>query len=163
MPAYCPILATLGYVMSADGKSVLMVHRNKRPDDVHYGKYNGLGGKIEAQEDVVSGMKREIKEESGIDVEQICLRGTVSWPGFGKNGEDWFGFLFRIDSFSGEVHQGNHEGTLEWVPIDRLSEINMWESDKEWLDMVFDNETSTFHAVAPFHQGKMISWKCVRI
>src|SRR5205809_1448815 len=42
---YTPVLATLGYVLSRDGRRVLLVHRNKRPGDAHLGKYNGLGGK----------------------------------------------------------------------------------------------------------------------
>ena len=50
---YTPILATLGYVLSPDGRRVLLIHRNRRPDDAHFGKYNGLGGKLEAGEDVV--------------------------------------------------------------------------------------------------------------
>ena len=113
---YSPILATLGYILSPDGKQVLMIHRNKRPDDIHYGKYNGLGGRIEPNEDIVSGMRREIFEESGLTAERMTLRGTISWPGFGKQGQDWFGFIFRIESWHGELHEGNLEGTLAWVP-----------------------------------------------
>jgi 8-oxo-dGTP diphosphatase len=61
---YSPILATLGYVKSPDGQRVLMIHRNARNDDHHLGKYNGLGGKLEANEDAASGMCREIREEA---------------------------------------------------------------------------------------------------
>ena len=64
---YTPILATLGYVLSSDRGQVLLVHRQRRPDDTHFGKYNGLGGKLEAGEDVVAGMQREIREEAGIE------------------------------------------------------------------------------------------------
>jgi 8-oxo-dGTP diphosphatase len=35
---YTPILATLGYVLSPDGRRVLMIHRNAREDDHHHGK-----------------------------------------------------------------------------------------------------------------------------
>ncbi len=128
MPAYTPILATLGYIMSPDGASVLMIHRNTRPDDLHYGKYNGLGGKLDADEDVANGMCREIREEAGIEVEELVLRGTISWPGFGKNEEDWFAFIFRIDSWSGTPLTGNHEGALEWVPLAQLPKLNLAES-----------------------------------
>ncbi len=48
---YTPILATLGYIMSPDGKEVLLIHRNARQNDMHLGKYNGLGGKPERDED----------------------------------------------------------------------------------------------------------------
>ena len=81
---YTPIVATLGYVLSADGREVLLVHRNARADDQHLGKYNGLGGKLEADEDVVAGMRREILEEAGIECADLALRGTISWPGFGR-------------------------------------------------------------------------------
>ncbi|MGO4778190.1 NUDIX domain-containing protein, partial [Lysobacter sp. 2RAB21] len=74
---YTPIVATLGYVISPDGRQVLMVHRNARPDDHQLGKYNGLGGKLEADEDVVAGMRREIFEEAGIDCTAMQLRGTI--------------------------------------------------------------------------------------
>jgi 8-oxo-dGTP diphosphatase len=158
MPAYTPVLATLGYVISPDGASVLLIHRNTRPDDIHYGKYNGLGGKIDSDEDVVAAMRREIREEAGIEAEQLALRGTISWPGFGKQGQDWFGFIFRIDGWSGTPHKGNHEGQLQWVPIARLPELNMWESDRLWLPMVFERSSRTFHGTMPYENGKMVSW-----
>jgi 8-oxo-dGTP diphosphatase len=154
---YTPIIGTLGYVMSPDQQSVLMIHRNKRLDDLHYGKYNGLGGKLDNNEDIVAGMRREIREEAGIEAEKMVLRGTISWPGFGKNEEDWFGFIFRIESWSGTPHQGNHEGSLEWVPLSRLPEINMWESDRLWLPMVFEGD-KVFHGIMPYKAGKMVSW-----
>src|SRR5690242_265839 len=158
MAVYTPILATLGYVMSPDGESVLMIHRNTRLDDLHYGKYNGLGGKLDSNEDVVSGIRREIREEAGIEVQELVLRGTVSWPGFGKNAEDWFAFIFRIDRWSGTPLEGNHEGTLEWVPVRRIPELNLWESDLMWLHMVFERSSRTFHGIAPFRDGKLVSW-----
>jgi 8-oxo-dGTP diphosphatase len=80
---YTPIVATLGYIMSPDGTQVLMVHRNARPNDLHFGKYNGLGGKLDSHEDAAAGMAREIMEEAGITVDRMTLRGTLNWPGFG--------------------------------------------------------------------------------
>ncbi len=160
---YTPVLATLAYILSPDGKRVLMIHRNKRPDDIHYGKYNGLGGKLESHEDVVSGLRREIEEESGLIVDSALLRGTISWPGFGKNDEDWFGFIFRIEHWHGTALTGNHEGTLEWVPLDSLLSLSLWPSDRNFLPMVFDNAPHTFHGIMPFKNGEMVSWSYQRI
>jgi 8-oxo-dGTP diphosphatase len=160
MSKYCPILATLGYIVSPDRKQVLLMHRNKRTDDDHYGKYNGLGGKVAANEDVVSAMRREILEESGLHADDVVLRGTISWPGFGKNGEDWFGFIFRIDSYTGALMTESHEGSLEWIDMEQLPHINMWESDRRWLDMIFEESARTFHGIAPFKNGEMVSWGC---
>jgi 8-oxo-dGTP diphosphatase len=155
---YSPILATLAYVMSPDGERVLLVHRNKRDGDQHLGKYNGLGGKLEASEDIVACVRREVREEAGIECESITLRGTISWPGFGKDGEDWFGFVFRVDAFSGEPPAQNEEGTLEWIEVDRVLDLPLWEGDRYFLPLVFANEPAQFHALLPYDKGAPASW-----
>ena len=155
---YTPILATLGYILSPDGRRVLLVHRNRRPDDAHFGKYNGLGGKLEAGEDVVAGLRREVREESGLECEELTLRGTVSWPGFGKHGEDWFGFIFLITRFSGQCRADNPEGTLEWVALDRLPGLPLWEGDGHFLPLVFDASARQFHGVMPYQHGRPVRW-----
>ena len=160
---YRPILATLGYVLSPDGASALLVHRNARADDHHLGKYNGLGGKLEADEDVVAGMRREIREEAGIECESLRLRGTISWPGFGKHGEDWLGFVFVIDAFSGTPLERNPEGTLEWVEAERILDLPLWEGDRQFLPLVFDEDPRAFHGVMPYREGKMVSWRYSRV
>ncbi len=161
---YTPILATLGYVFDAARKRVLLVHRNARgPSDQHYGKYNGLGGKLERDEDIVAGMKRELLEEAGIVVDELDLAGTVSWPGFGKNGEDWFGFIFRITKFNGDVKTSNDEGDLHWVDVERVMELPLWVGDRYFLPLVFDDTARPFHGVMPYADGKPTSWKVSRV
>jgi 8-oxo-dGTP diphosphatase len=160
---YTPIVATLGYVLSPDGCDVLMIHRNARPEDQHLGKYNGLGGKIEADEDIVACMRRELREEAGIECDELSLRGTISWPGFGKHGEDWLGFVFLITRFSGVPHTANPEGSLEWVPVARILDLPLWDGDREFLPLVFDDDPRGFHGVMPYRDGKMVSWAHSRI
>lgn len=159
---YAPILATLGYVLSPDGARVLMIHRNARADDAHFGKWNGLGGKLEPGEDIVTCLQRELREEAGIECTAFTLRGTVSWPGFGKGGEDWFGFIFVVRGFEGTPRTANPEGTLAWVELGRLAELPMWEGDRHFLPLVFDADPRPFHGVMPYRDGKVQDWQFVR-
>jgi 8-oxo-dGTP diphosphatase len=156
---YTPIIATLGYIFSPDGRQVLLIHRNRRPGDPHFGKYNGLGGKLDAGEDVVACIRREIREESGIECESLALRGTISWPGFGKQGEDWFGFIFRIDRWSEKPFHENPEGTLEWVDVDSVPQLPLWEGDRYFLPLVFERSDRQFHGVMPYRDGRPVSWQ----
>jgi 8-oxo-dGTP diphosphatase len=156
---YTPILATLGYVFSPDGRRVLMIHRNARPEDLHLGKYNGLGGKLDPGEDVVAGLRREIREEAGIACEEVELAGTISWPGFGKGGEDWFGFIFRVTRFSGVPLAANPEGQLEWVEVERVLTLPLWEGDRYFLPWVFDRQSPQFHGIMPYRGGQPLSWR----
>lgn len=160
---YTPIVATLGYVLSPDGRQALMIHRNARPGDLHLGKYNGLGGKVERDEDVAAGMRREILEEAGIVCGTMRMRGTISWPGFGKHGEDWFGFVFVIEDYTGTPLTANPEGTLEWVDVDKLEQLPLWEGDRQFLPLVFDADPRPFHGVMPYRDGAMQSWSYTRL
>jgi 8-oxo-dGTP diphosphatase len=154
---YQPILATLGYILDSKTQRVLLVHRNKRPGDQHLGKYNGLGGKLEADEDVVAGMQREVREEAGIECTSLRLRGTISWPGFGTGGEDWFAFLFLIDAWQGQPYTENAEGTLEWIDLARVQSLPLWEGDRHFLPLVF-GPGGQFHGIMPYRDGRLVSW-----
>jgi 8-oxo-dGTP diphosphatase len=153
-----PVLATLGYVLSADGRQVLLIYRNQRPSDPHYGKYNGLGGKLEPDEDIVACLYREINEEAGIECSEARLRGTVSWPGFGTDGCDWFGFIFLVTAWRGQVQTENQEGSLVWVDLARLPDLPMWEGDRHFLPLVFGDRSQIFHGVMPYEGGRPVSW-----
>jgi 8-oxo-dGTP diphosphatase len=161
--AYRPIASTLGFVLSPDGKRVLMVHRIHRDDDEQLGKFNGLGGHMEADEDVATCMKREIREEAGIECLSMKLRGTINWTGFGPSGQDWLAFVFLIDRFEGTPLAKNEEGPLEWVEVERLDTLPMWEGDRHFLPLVFDSDPRIFHGYMPYANDKPLNWSFVRI
>jgi len=89
-------VSTLCYIN--DGHKTLMLHRVKKKDDVHEGKWNGLGGKFIAGESPEDCVIREVKEESGLDITKPTFCGVMTFPEF-KDGEDWLVFLFRADQF----------------------------------------------------------------
>jgi len=151
------ILQMSVYVLSPDRQSVLLIHRD-RPGDVHAGRYLGLGGHLEPGEDILAGAAREVLEESGLVVEAITLRGTILWTGFGAPPRDYLAFMFRVDAFTGTPLAGNEEGTLEWVPLADLADHPLWESDLEWLPMMFDDDPRPFHGFMPYDGDRMVSW-----
>ena len=160
---YNPIVATLGYVISPDGKETLLVHRNRRPHDYHLGKYNGLGGKLRPDEDVQACLLREIREEAGIECEVVELRGTVNWTDFGPKGENWLGFIFLIKKYSGLPYEVNDEGDLGWHLIHSLDTLPMWEGDRHFLPLVFDGDSRLFHGHMPYKNNRSVGWHYTRI
>ncbi len=122
-------LATLCYIKK-DGKT-LMLYRNKKENDYHEGKWNGIGGKFELSETPEECAIREIKEETGLDVKDPELKGMITFPLFdGK--DDWYVFLFIVNNFSGELID-SPEGKLEWIPDEKITELNLWDGDKIFL------------------------------
>ena len=156
MPIH-PELTTLAYVTTPDRSRVLLVHRVARESDEQLGKYNGLGGKVEPGEDIVAAMRRELREEAGIEAAALELRGTVSWPGF--NGRDVFGFVFLVTAFDGEVPEVNDEGTLAWHDVATMMDLPMWDGDRYFLPLVFDPSVGQFHGVIPYDGGHSVGWQ----
>ncbi|MDY7102584.1 MAG: 8-oxo-dGTP diphosphatase [Actinomycetota bacterium] len=158
---YSPVLTTLGFVLSEDATAVLMIE-DTRPGSYGFGKWNGLGGKVAPDEDVVTGMRREIHEESGLTALELRLRGTVSWPGFGPDGEDSFGFCFVVDRWEGTPLTESAEGRLDWVPVaDLLADpprLDLWPGDRYFLPLVFGADERQFHGVLPYHDGRPTGW-----
>lgn len=125
------ILATLCYVKH-NGKT-LMVHRNKKPNDIHEGKWNGLGGKFEAGETPEMCVRREVEEEAGLVIQNPHLRGLLMFPNF--KGNDWYVFVFTATEFEGELIE-SPEGKLEWIDNDKLTRLSLWESDHIFLPWI---------------------------
>jgi 8-oxo-dGTP diphosphatase len=119
------LLATLCY-LKRDGQT-LMVHRNKKPGDIHAGKWNGLGGKFEEGETPEECAIREVREESGLEITNPHLCGLVMFPGF--KGNDWYVFVFTAAEFTGGLID-SPEGDLRWVPDEELESLPLWPSDK---------------------------------
>lgn len=147
------ILATLVYVVQGD--KVLMIHRNQRLDDLHYDKYNGLGGKFEEGESPRECAIRELKEESGLDALELYLKGNILFPKFDRHGRDWLVFVYRVEKFVGELILKNHEGEMKWIEQKSLLDLNLWEGDKLFLPHVF--EPGHFEGVIEYVEGKVVN------
>jgi len=129
-------LATLCYLM--DGERTLMLHRIKKKNDVHEGKWNGLGGKFEAGETPEECAIREVQEESGLLMKSPRMHGFITFPMFdGK--KDWYVFLFTAREFEGELID-SLEGKLEWILNDQLLKLNLWEGDRIFIPWLFQEK-----------------------
>ena len=106
--------------------SLILVHRNKKSNDIHERKWNGLGGKFEAGETPEECVTREVLEESGLSIQNPKYCGLLMFPNF--KGNDWYVFVFTASEFIGELID-SPEGSLEWIPDDKLLDLNLWESD----------------------------------
>lgn len=173
---FTPIVGTLAYLLDRERDAVLMIRRDARRDDDHYGKVNGLGGKLEPDEDVVAGLRREIREEAGLELTSVALRGTITWTNFGPKREQWLGFIFLCDAWDGTPPGGNDEGTLEWVDRSRLlaacsgdagernaAGLPMWAGDRYFVPLVFDDDPRAFHGTMPYDGDEPRSWTFERV
>ena len=142
-------LATLCYVRK-NGKT-LMIHRVKKENDYHQGKWNGIGGKFDQGETPEECVIREVEEETGLKIKSPRLHGLLTFPMF-DGIDDWYVFVYTVDEFEGKLIDSS-EGNLAWIPNDELTNLNLWDGDKYFLPWLFENKF--FSAKFIYEDGKM--------
>ena len=128
------INTTLCYITRGD--EVLMLHRVKKKNDINKDKWIGIGGKFEGEESPDECLLREVREETGLELTDWKCRGVVTFLSDGCEGE--FMYLFTADGFVGEPKECD-EGDLQWVSREFLCSLPMWEGDKIFLDLLWQD------------------------
>ena len=122
-----------------------MLHRISKKNDINHDKWIGVGGKFEKGESPEDCLLREVKEETGLTLDSYKFRGIVTFISDDDVVE--YMHLFTSDSFSGEITDCD-EGKLEWYPIEKIDELDLWEGDKIFFRLLQEN--------APFFSLKLV-------
>lgn len=120
---------TLCYI-ERDNK-YLMLHRIKKVNDLNHDKWVGIGGKFLENETPDECLLREVKEETGITLTSYRLRGVITFLSDKWEGE--YMYLYTATGYTGEMIECD-EGNLEWVEIDKVCELPIWEGDKLFFE-----------------------------
>ena len=106
--------------MIRDGKGNVLV-QNKKNHPTWHG-WNFPGGHVEKGEYVTPSVIREIKEETGLTIENPKLCGIKEFHK-AKNGKRYIVFLYIAKQFSGEL-KSSAEGEVFWYPLSKLHLAN---------------------------------------
>ena len=142
-------LTTLCYIENDD--HYLMMHRIKKKNDVNKDKWIGIGGHFERSESPEECLLREVKEETGLTLLSWRFRGLVTF--ISDEWETEYMCLYTADSFSGELIKSCEckEGELTWVSKSRICELELWEGDKIFLELI--NEDVPFFSLKLSYEG----------
>lgn len=98
--------------------------------------YTLPGGHVEQGESIAEAVKREMKEETGLDIYEPKLCGVKQFP---IDDGRYIVFLYKTDKFSGELISSD-EGKMEWVKRSEIAKIETV-SDFELMLRVFDEDS----------------------
>ena len=138
-----PILATMVYCIK-DGDVLLML-RNKEPN---LGLWVGPGGKLEPGESPYDCAKRELYEETGLEVNDLYFRGLITEISPRPDWQ-WLMFLYVATEFSGTIVEDKREGRLSWCSLSEVMQLPIPEADS----VFFENVTNIN---MPFYQAKFV-------
>lgn len=143
------INTTLCYIFR--GEDCLLLHRNKKKNDLSQEKWIGLGGKFLEGESPEECVLREVKEESGLTLEDYSYRGIVTFVSDQCEGE--FMHLFTGTKWSGELTDCD-EGELHWKPFELLFTLPRWEGDDIFLKLLPEN--TPFFSLKIVYKGNQL-------
>ncbi|MFI3251181.1 MAG: 8-oxo-dGTP diphosphatase [Eubacteriales bacterium] len=125
------INTTLCYIF--DGERCLLLHRNKKKNDINAKKWIGVGGKFLENESPDECLLREVQEETGLTLTRYRYRGIVTF--FDGKTEGIFMHLFTADRFEGTLTSCD-EGELAWMNFEDLFTMPRWAGDDIFLNLI---------------------------
>ena len=140
-------LTTLCYI-EKDG-CYLMLHRVSKKNDINKDKWIGIGGHFQVNESPEDCLLREAKEETGLTLTSYKFRGIVTFITDGIPDAEYM-HLYTADQFEGEMISCD-EGTLEWVPKEKIYDLNLWEGDIIFHRLL--DEDAPFFSLKLSYQG----------
>lgn len=100
---------------------VLLLFRNKPP---MIGLYTGVGGKTYFQEDINTSCLREVKEETGLTVKDLSLKGVLKTI-LHETSSSWILFVYTASVSDKDALSYCSEGSLTWVPFDKVQSYDL--------------------------------------
>ena len=132
---HIPELTTLCYIEKDE--KYLMMHRVKKENDINKDKYIGVGGHFEYGESPDECLFREVKEETGLTLTAYRARGIITFI-YGDNVVEYM-HLYTADGFDGQLSECD-EGELVWVDKDKVCDLDIWEGDKIFFDLLIKEQ-----------------------
>ena len=111
----------------------LMMHRTKKDADENAGKWIGLGGHLQEDEPPEECIRREVREEAGLELRNLRLRGILTFilPDWGNE----LTFLYTAEAEDAPLPECS-EGVLQWIPKEQVMDLSLWEGDRVFLPLL---------------------------
>ena len=123
-------------------EKIALIKRNNKP---YQGLWSLVGGKIKDGEDLISAAKREVLEETGVELTNIQFHGVLEEFLYYERSAKLD--VFHIFVVSGETNERafncSEEGIVKWFHLNTLDDVSIIPSDKLMITKMILNSSNT--------------------
>lgn len=134
---HIPNIATLCFVLDTVQNKVLL---GKKQHGHGVGKLNGFGGKAEWEDtSLIHTIRREVKEECGIDIIDPLLKAVIRFHPKLQTKELLTGYIYTCTNWEG-IPSDSQEMKVEWYDLRQMPYGEMWEDDAQWVPLILEGK-----------------------
>lgn len=147
--AYCPVherswyrssSPSVGCALVRDGRALVTI-RGREPEK---GRYDVPGGFLEPGEHPLDGLRREAREELGVEIANIRGPVIMQTHRYGENGDHVLALGFVAHIAGGDPAPADDAADLAWVSLGELDGLDFaWEHDRSLIRTALEFATQT--------------------
>jgi ADP-ribose pyrophosphatase YjhB (NUDIX family) len=129
---------TAGAVIVSDGRALVTI----RAGEPYAGKVDVPGGFLHHDEDPIAGLKREVAEELGVEIDVGFTDFLQAIPHtYGADGDWVLALGFKARLVSGEPSPADDVKDVRWVTVAEIEELDFaWEHDRHLVRKALADE-----------------------
>jgi 8-oxo-dGTP diphosphatase len=133
-------VSVTGIITDDEGRTLLV----QRRDNHHW---EPPGGVLELGESIQDGLRREVREETGLDVEPIALTGVYKNMNRGI-----IALVFRCKATGGQPSTSDETEAFRWATETQICEL----ASEAYAIRILDALHDSTHAAIRHHDGKQL-------
>lgn len=146
--AHCPSCGRDWYRGSAPTAGAAIVHDGRalvtqRAREPEKGRFDVPGGFLRAGEEPIDGLRREVREELGVEIDASvgdCL--SIVPHTYGPEGDFVLAIGFKATLVSGDPSPADDVADFRWVTIDELDDLDFaWPHDRDLIRRALEDAT----------------------
>lgn len=134
---YPVVLATGAFITDTSGKQILIIKKSTH-EQIDAGLWTVPGGKVHPSEPIVDALKREVKEEVGLNVTRLTWVGEDVFVGSDRYFHAQH-FLCRVESYEHIILESKMKAH-DWVSLENIGKFELAPNIKKRILEILKHE-----------------------